>query len=130
MATDCGISVQATHGFADAWSDPDVLLVGGGAKPTMDLLGDAAVLAFLAQRGARARWVCSVCTGALVLGAAGLLRIPEMVEDTDQGRRRVGKGAGGGAHGQAFREGYPSLTCEPVRNSVSACKILDQGAKI
>ena len=74
VLTDCGISVQATHGFADAWTDPDVLLVGGGAKPTMDLLGDAAVLAFLAARGARARWVCSVCTGALLLGAAGLLR--------------------------------------------------------
>jgi len=74
VLTDCGIGVQVTHGFADAWTDPDVLLVGGGAKPTMDLLGDAGVLAFLAGRGARARWVCSVCTGALVLGAAGLLR--------------------------------------------------------
>jgi cyclohexyl-isocyanide hydratase len=74
VPTDCGLGVQATHGFADAWADPDVLLVGGGAKPTMDLLGDAAVLAFLAERGARARWVCSVCTGALLLGAAGLLR--------------------------------------------------------
>lgn len=74
VPTDCGMSVQATHGFADAWTDPDVLLVGGGAKPTMDLLRDAGVLAFLAERGARARWVCSVCTGALLLGAAGLLR--------------------------------------------------------
>jgi hypothetical protein len=33
-------------------------------------------------------------------GAAGLLRIAEMVEDTDQGRRN--KGAGGSVHGQAF----------------------------
>src|SRR4029434_7938607 len=29
---------------------------------------------FLADRGSRARWVCSVCTGSLLLGAAGLLR--------------------------------------------------------
>jgi cyclohexyl-isocyanide hydratase len=35
---------------------------------------DAATLAFVADRGARARYVTSVCTGALVLGAAGLLR--------------------------------------------------------
>src|SRR5207344_172389 len=52
----------------------DVLIVGGGAKPTLDLLGDAATTALLADRGSRARWVCSVCTGALLLGAAGLLR--------------------------------------------------------
>ena len=74
VPTDCGLSVQATHSFEEAWHDPDVLMVGGGAKPTLDLLGDSAALAFLADRGSRARWVCSVCTGSLLLGAAGLLR--------------------------------------------------------
>jgi cyclohexyl-isocyanide hydratase len=74
VPTDCGLSVQATHSFEDAWTDPDVLMVGGGAKPTLDLRGDSDAIAFLADRGARARWVCSVCTGALLLGAAGLLR--------------------------------------------------------
>jgi cyclohexyl-isocyanide hydratase len=74
VLTDCGLGVQATHSFANAWTDPDVLFVGGGAKPTLDLMGDSAVIAFLADRGSRARWVCSVCTGALLLGAAGLLR--------------------------------------------------------
>ena len=74
VPTDCGLSVQATNSFEDAWTDPDVLIVGGGAKPTLDLLGDSAVIAFLADRGSRARWVCSVCTGSLLLGAAGLLR--------------------------------------------------------
>ncbi|MDN5939254.1 MAG: DJ-1/PfpI family protein [Salinisphaera sp.] len=74
VPTDCGLSVQATHSFEDAWADPDVLVVGGGAKPTLDLLADAAAIAFLADRGARARWVCSVCTGSLLLGAAGLLQ--------------------------------------------------------
>jgi len=58
VLTDCGLSVQAT----------------GGAKPTLDLLGDSAAIAFLADRGSRARWICSVCTGSLPLGAAGLLR--------------------------------------------------------
>ena len=74
VPTDCGLSVQATNSFDDAWTDPDVLFVGGGAKPTLDLLGDSAAIAFLADRGSRARWVCSVCTGSLLLGAAGLLR--------------------------------------------------------
>jgi cyclohexyl-isocyanide hydratase len=35
---------------------------------------DARMIGFLQDRGADARWVTSVCTGALVLGAAGLLR--------------------------------------------------------
>jgi cyclohexyl-isocyanide hydratase len=74
VPTDCGLSVQATNGFDDAWTDPDVLFVGGGAKPTLDLLGDSAAIAFLADRGSRARWLCSVCTGSLLPGAAGLLR--------------------------------------------------------
>jgi cyclohexyl-isocyanide hydratase len=74
VPTDCGLSVQATTSFGDAWTDPDALFVGGGAKPTLDLLGDSVALAFLADRGSRARWVCSVCTGSLLLGAAGLLR--------------------------------------------------------
>jgi cyclohexyl-isocyanide hydratase len=38
------------------------------------LLSDDRVLDFVAARGAIAAWVTSVCTGALVLGAAGLLR--------------------------------------------------------
>jgi cyclohexyl-isocyanide hydratase len=74
VLTDSGVSVQATNTFEDAWTDPDVLVVGGGAKPTLDLLDDSDVIAFLADRGTRARWVCSVCTGSLLLGAAGLLR--------------------------------------------------------
>ncbi len=74
VPTDCGLTVHATNSFEDAWTDPDILFVGGGAKPTLDLLGDSAAIAFLADRGSRARWVCSVCTGSLLLGAAGLLQ--------------------------------------------------------
>lgn len=74
VTTDCGLTVNATHSFEDAWLDPDVLFVGGGAKPTLDVMGDAEAMAFLADRGAKARWVCSVCTGSLLLGAAGLLK--------------------------------------------------------
>jgi cyclohexyl-isocyanide hydratase len=73
VVSDCAVPVVATHDFKDAWTDPDILLVGGGGKPTFDLLEDEETLTFLADRGARARWVTSVCTGSLVLGAAGLL---------------------------------------------------------
>jgi cyclohexyl-isocyanide hydratase len=51
----------------------DVLCVPGGVGVNA-LLADDPVLDFVAMRGERAAWVTSVCTGALVLGAAGLLR--------------------------------------------------------
>jgi cyclohexyl-isocyanide hydratase len=50
----------------------DMLFVGGGPGVN-SLIEDEHVLAFVAREGARASWVTSVCTGALVLGAAGLL---------------------------------------------------------
>jgi cyclohexyl-isocyanide hydratase len=74
VLSDAGISLLATHSFQQAWKDPDILFVGGGGKPTIDLLADEETLGFLADRGSRAQWVTSVCTGSLVLGAAGLLR--------------------------------------------------------
>ncbi len=50
----------------------DVLLVPGGIG-TADLLTDAPVLEWVAAQGSKARYVTAVCTGSLVLGAAGLL---------------------------------------------------------
>jgi cyclohexyl-isocyanide hydratase len=51
----------------------DVLLVPGG-KGQEDLMTDEVLLAFLLQQAARARYMFSVCTGALLCGAAGLLQ--------------------------------------------------------
>lgn len=62
---------HATTTFEECPRDLDVLLIG--AVPP-DILDDAESLAFLADRGGRARWVAGVCGGTLVLGAAGLLR--------------------------------------------------------
>jgi cyclohexyl-isocyanide hydratase len=50
----------------------DILLVPGGPG-TADLIADPAVLEWVATQGRGARYVTSVCTGSLVLGAAGLL---------------------------------------------------------
>jgi len=51
----------------------DVICVPGGVGIN-PLLADETVLAFIRRQAATARFVTSVCTGALVLGAAGLLR--------------------------------------------------------
>jgi cyclohexyl-isocyanide hydratase len=59
-----------------AWPDCpqlDLLLVPGGAGQ-VDGMEDEALLGFLRRQAEGARWVTSVCTGSLLLGAAGLLR--------------------------------------------------------
>ena len=73
IPTDTGLSVVPTHTFETACENPDVLFVGGGTKPTMELMQDAETIQFLKDRGQHAKWITSVCTGALILGAAGLL---------------------------------------------------------
>ncbi|TDU26599.1 cyclohexyl-isocyanide hydratase [Panacagrimonas perspica] len=72
--TDTGLSFNASHSYADASPNPDVVFVPGGAKPTLDALSDRALLDAIARLGQNASWVTSVCTGSLLLGAAGLLK--------------------------------------------------------
>ncbi|MCJ2012257.1 DJ-1/PfpI family protein [Methylobacterium sp. J-076] len=72
VPSDTGISLLATTGFADCPRDLDVLFVPGG-DGTPAQMRDTATLEFLRDRAGRARWVTSVCTGSLILGAAGLL---------------------------------------------------------
>jgi putative intracellular protease/amidase len=74
ISTDVGVTVSPTTTFAECPEQPDVLFVPGGLKGTVAAMDDQATLDFLASRGARARFVTSVCTGSLLLGAAGLLR--------------------------------------------------------
>jgi cyclohexyl-isocyanide hydratase len=56
----------------DEVAGTDLLFVPGGPG-TGALLEDVAILEFLRAQASGAQWVTSVCTGALVLGAAGLL---------------------------------------------------------
>lgn len=74
VPTDSGLAVIATTSLADAWAAPDILFAPGGLLPTFELLDDADVMEFLRSRGEQAKWVTSVCTGAVLLGGAGLLR--------------------------------------------------------
>ncbi|WP_395668946.1 DJ-1/PfpI family protein [Rhodoferax sp.] len=67
------IPVRPTTTFANCPQQLDVLFVPGGVPGTLTMMEDPEVLTFLASRGKSARFVCSVCTGSLILGAAGLL---------------------------------------------------------
>lgn len=66
-----GLVLTPDTRFADA-PDFDVLCVPGGSGVNA-LLSDETVLTFLRTKAETARFVTSVCTGALVLGKAGLL---------------------------------------------------------
>lgn len=69
-----GISVVPTMTLDRCPDNLDVLFVPGGGLGTVAMMSDAAVQAFLKARGKTAKYVTSVCTGSLVLGAAGLLK--------------------------------------------------------
>jgi cyclohexyl-isocyanide hydratase len=74
VTSDTGVTITPTATFAETPRDLTVLFAPGGTQGTLDALQDAETRAFMADRGSRARYVTSVCTGALILGAAGLLK--------------------------------------------------------
>ena len=73
VRTDTGIGVKPNATFATCPRELDILFVPGGFGQ-QNLMADSEVIAFLADRGARAKFVTSVCSGSLLLGAAGLLQ--------------------------------------------------------
>ncbi len=66
-----GLRLTPTCTFEDD-ARVDVLCVPGGAGQ-VELMADDAVLNFLRQTAETSRYITSVCTGSLLLGAAGLL---------------------------------------------------------
>jgi cyclohexyl-isocyanide hydratase len=72
VKTDRGMEIVPTVTLADC-PQLDLVMVPGGAGQ-QDLMENAVVLEFLRKQAAGAKYVTSVCTGSLVLGAAGLLK--------------------------------------------------------
>lgn len=71
VPTDCPFAIVPSTTFDDC-PDLDLLCIPGGYG-TADAIADGVTVPFVRAQGARARFVTSVCTGAFVLGAAGLL---------------------------------------------------------
>src|SRR5262245_23200798 len=69
--TDAGMAIVAEKSIADV-PRPDVVLVPG-ALDVRPVMKDARVLAWLRAAHETTQWTTSVCTGALILGAAGIL---------------------------------------------------------
>jgi cyclohexyl-isocyanide hydratase len=71
--SDTGFGVQPTATFETCPRDLDILFVPGGFGQ-QELMNDAEVLGFLANRASSSKYITSVCSGSLLLGAAGLLK--------------------------------------------------------
>ncbi len=72
VTTDRGMQIVPTVTY-ETCPPLDVVMVPGGPGQ-QDLMEDDVALAFLRRQAAGAQYVTSVCTGSLVLGAAGLLK--------------------------------------------------------
>jgi cyclohexyl-isocyanide hydratase len=71
VQSDRGLGIMPTCTFDDA-SQLDLICVPGGAG-VADALDDAETVEFIRRQGAQAQYVTSVCMGAFLLAAAGLL---------------------------------------------------------
>jgi cyclohexyl-isocyanide hydratase len=71
VSTDAVLTLNPTHTFDDC-PPTDLLCIPGGFGVD-DAMQDDATISFVKREGARAKYVTSVCTGAFILGAAGLL---------------------------------------------------------
>ncbi|MBV9338086.1 MAG: DJ-1/PfpI family protein [Solirubrobacterales bacterium] len=70
--TENGMLALAADGALADFPNPEVIVVPGGFG-TRALMKDEGVLAWVRAAHQTSQWTTSVCTGALVLGAAGIL---------------------------------------------------------
>jgi transcriptional regulator GlxA family with amidase domain len=71
VRADAGLVMSPT-GTLDSLTDPDLVLVPGSGNP-MPALNDQALLAWVRHVSKHATWMASVCTGASIYAAAGIL---------------------------------------------------------
>jgi cyclohexyl-isocyanide hydratase len=71
VSTDCSFSILPGTSFVDC-PPADILCIPGGFG-VRDAISDVAIVDFVRRQAKGAKWVTSVCTGAFILGAAGLL---------------------------------------------------------
>lgn len=72
VRTDAGVLIHADKALEEV-TRADIVVVPGSSNPSKTM-ADERVLAWLRAVDATSRWTTSVCTGSLILGAAGLLK--------------------------------------------------------
>ena len=73
VPSDCGLSSVPTRTFANC-PPLDLICIPGGVSGVIGAMSDRETVEFVRGQGSNAKYVTSVCTGAFVLGVAGLLR--------------------------------------------------------
>lgn len=68
-----GVEVVAGGTFDDPGGEIDILFVPGGGEAVSKAMLDKTLVGFVRAAGSSASWAGSVCTGAFILAAAGLL---------------------------------------------------------
>jgi cyclohexyl-isocyanide hydratase len=74
VTSDAGVTIVPTATFDTCPRELTVIFTPGGTDGTLATARDHDTLAFMSDRGSRAKYVTSVCSGSLILGAAGLLK--------------------------------------------------------
>jgi cyclohexyl-isocyanide hydratase len=72
VPSDCGLGLVPTRTFQNC-PPLDLICVPGGVSGVVGAIGDRETVEFVRRQAAGAKYVTSVCTGAFVLGIAGLL---------------------------------------------------------
>lgn len=73
VPSDCGLGLVPTHTFANC-PPLDLICVPGGSYGVIKAIGDHETINFVRRQADGAKYVTSVCTGAFILGVAGLLK--------------------------------------------------------
>jgi cyclohexyl-isocyanide hydratase len=72
VTTDCGFSILPSTSFADC-PQADIICIPGG-HGVREAIADTDLVDFVARQAVKATWITSVCTGAFILGVAGVLQ--------------------------------------------------------
>jgi cyclohexyl-isocyanide hydratase len=73
VPSDCGLSLVPSCTF-ESCPPLDLICVPGGGVGVAKAIGDAETVEFIRRQAKGAKYITSVCTGAFLLGAAGLLK--------------------------------------------------------
>jgi cyclohexyl-isocyanide hydratase len=73
VPSDCGLDLVPTYTFANC-PPLDLICIPGGTRGVVAAIGDRETMEFVRAQASAAKYVTAVCTGAFVLGAAGLLK--------------------------------------------------------
>lgn len=74
VVTESGFTIGPQLSFEQCPARPDLLLIPGGMAGTIKAMEDPVILDFVRKTAAASTMMGSICTGGLILGAAGLLK--------------------------------------------------------